>query len=759
LKVSGVREEEPSRISEETGANNGDPADWTICVEGGTQATLSVDVVPGTVLAGRYQIEAALGRGGSGTVYRAWDRVLGEPIAVKILHAERGREKSWIRRLAREVKVARAIRHPNVCRVFELVHADGHWFVTMELGAGGTLRDLLVGAGAPGEPLRPLAVRLDDVRAVCAGLAAIHAVGIIHRDVTPQNVLRMADRRLVLSDFGLAIEMTANTTAHGGTPNYMPPETLLGARGDQRADVWQLGVIMHETLFGVRPVFDRDGERTKLRPPPVAQGSAVEAALARLCAECLAGDPAQRPATAMVVVGRLAAAEVARPVSVFERAWSRASRAARHGPLPIAVAFAVLLVLGSVRVLRPADSPVPACRTASDRLDGVWDVSGKSLAKRAFETTGRPYAADTFATVDRMLDDYLTRWTRIYSDACQAMNARTDASDEAMDARIGCLRDRLAGVRSLAAIYRQADPAVVASAVAAAGALAPLDACADARTLRDVAPPPDRPAREAVEQIRTRLASAKALRDSGNAARAAAQIDGLLAAARATRYGPLLAEALILRGEIAFATGDPAAAEPAIKQAIWQAEASRDDDAKALAAVDLVAVETRLARLDQAGDWGEGATAMLDRLGGHDRLRAKLESNLAALDRARGANRDALAHVERAIDLAQQSGASWDEIAQGDADLALTLAALGRFEEAAAYDERAIRELSAALGRDHPRVAATKFALARALWDGARDRGRARQLAVEARDAYARDPARRAEVAAVDRWLTDRVAG
>jgi serine/threonine protein kinase len=211
----------------------------------------------GAVLAERYQIEAALGQGGSGTVFRAWDRVLGDPIAIKILRPDRARERSWIMRLAREVKVARAIRHPNVCRVFEVGQADGHWFITMELGMGTTLRTLfeqensVEGAGA-----RPLSDRLVDARAISAGLAAIHAVGIVHRDVTPQNVLRMDDGRLVISDFGLAVELAATTTMHGGTPNYMPPETLLGRRNDQRSDVWQLGLILHELFFGQRPVFE-----------------------------------------------------------------------------------------------------------------------------------------------------------------------------------------------------------------------------------------------------------------------------------------------------------------------------------------------------------------------------------------------------------------------------------------------------------------------------------------------------------------------
>ena len=156
-----------------------------------------------------------MGQGGSGNVFRAWDRVLGEPVAVKILHPDRAREKSWIKRLAREVKVARAIRHPNVCRVFDLGRADGHWFVTMELAAGGTLRALLREAGGAAQEAAARE-RLVDARAICAGLAAIHAVGIVHRDVTPQNVLRMTDGRLVISDFGLAIELTTTPRCTAG---------------------------------------------------------------------------------------------------------------------------------------------------------------------------------------------------------------------------------------------------------------------------------------------------------------------------------------------------------------------------------------------------------------------------------------------------------------------------------------------------------------------------------------------------------------
>src|SRR5580692_1594472 len=172
-------------------SSTGSPDDSGRTVELGTVFDAQpVGLKPGSVLASRYQIEAAIGEGGSGQVFRAWDRVLGEPIALKILRPDRAHQKTWIKRLAREVRVARAIGH-----------AEGQWFVSMELATGGTLRDTL-----RAEKPRPLTDRLVDARAICAGLAAIHQVGITHRDVTPRNVLRMADGRLLLSDFGLAIE-------------------------------------------------------------------------------------------------------------------------------------------------------------------------------------------------------------------------------------------------------------------------------------------------------------------------------------------------------------------------------------------------------------------------------------------------------------------------------------------------------------------------------------------------------------------------
>lgn len=393
-----------------------------------------VGLGPGALLAGRYQIEATLGNGGGGQVFRAWDRTLGEPVAIKILHPDRAREKTWIKRLAREVRVARAIRHPNVCRVFDMGSADGHWFVSMELAAGGALRQML-----RRNPDRPFADRLSDARAVCAGLAAIHGVGITHRDVTPQNVLRMADGRLVLSDFGLAVErdIGLEVSLHGGTPSYMPPEAALRAAPDVRSDVWQMGLLLHEILFGRRAEWQQDETgRTTLRWPLERGAPPVEQALARLVRQCLAQSPAERPANAIAVAGLLEAATEAGSRSLLSRWAERAlsgDRGRRRIALAVAAASLVSLAaaVGAVVAVHadrqresagaaPASSGELELRPGHDRgalppaagtmplgpRRPIWDAEQREATRRAFLGSGVPGGASAFDEVDRLFRRY-----------------------------------------------------------------------------------------------------------------------------------------------------------------------------------------------------------------------------------------------------------------------------------------------------------------------------------------------------------------
>jgi len=256
----------------------------------------AVELQRGTVLAGRYEIEATLGCGGAGLVLRAQDRELREAVAIKVLRADLGNAARWIDRLAREVKLARQLRHPNVCRVFDFEKADGHVFIVMELAKGGSLRRELDDGTLCA---RPLEARLADARAVAAGLAAIHDAGIAHRDVTPQNVLRMGDGRVVVSDFGLATEISQTTTSiHGGTIAYMAPEVVRGQRGSFASDVWALGVVIHEIVFGERPTWNKPVGGTLVAPGAGRTLTRGERVAFAVCRACTVEEPDRRPKSA-----------------------------------------------------------------------------------------------------------------------------------------------------------------------------------------------------------------------------------------------------------------------------------------------------------------------------------------------------------------------------------------------------------------------------------------------------------------------------
>jgi serine/threonine-protein kinase len=325
----------------------------------------------GTALGGRFQLEAMLGKGGTGVVFRAFDRVMGEPVAVKLLYPERAADQGWIRRLVREVKVARTIVHPNVRRIFEIGQVDGYWLITMELGAGSLgerLRDLPHADEPRRRPLPPWSERRDDARALIDGLAAIHAAGIIHRDVTPNNVLRMADGRLVLSDFGLALLDGETTGFVAGTPRYVAPEVLAGARADQRSDVWQLGLVLHEIVFERRPRWQTTAGHQELLPPPEIEDEETPTGeLMRILGACLSVDRGKRAASAMEVAETFEGASTSR-FGARRRAQRRRVLAFGAGLLGAAALVAGTRLLSGTRAtpqVPAAPATAPAAATPS----------------------------------------------------------------------------------------------------------------------------------------------------------------------------------------------------------------------------------------------------------------------------------------------------------------------------------------------------------------------------------------------------------
>jgi tRNA A-37 threonylcarbamoyl transferase component Bud32 len=334
-------------------SSDADDQSWTDMEDARPDLVEVVPVRHGMVLGGRYVIEKIIGRGGSGVVVRAHDRDLKEVVAIKIVRAELAGQRVWAERLAREVKLARQIHHPHVCRVFDFEQAEGRVFLVMELAERGTLRDeIRSGALAA----RPLAERIADARAVASALAAIHAAGIVHRDLTPQNLLRMGDGRLVLSDFGLATDASEGTSSvHGGTVAYMAPEVVRGGRSSVASDIWALGVVMHEIVFGEKPRWSDAATSEMLVPELGRKLTPEERAVLEACRACTARDPGKR----------VASAEEAGQLLTGHRRWRPLGFGSWRRPVlvaSVAVALIAALAIGRRRQRtaepRVAESPL-----------------------------------------------------------------------------------------------------------------------------------------------------------------------------------------------------------------------------------------------------------------------------------------------------------------------------------------------------------------------------------------------------------------
>jgi serine/threonine-protein kinase len=308
---------------------------------------------PGLPQVPGYEVEAVLGRGGMGVVYRARQRALGRPVAVKMLLAGPFASQQELGRFHREAAVLACLRHPNIVQVHDAGDVDGRPYFAMELVEGGSLAQQL--SGAP-QPARPAAVL---VSTLARAVEVAHQAGIVHRDLKPANVLLTVDGTPKVSDFGLARRLggedgLTRTGAALGTPSYMAPEQAQGNTDavGPAADVYALGAILYELLTGHPPFraatdLETVQQVTSREPvPPSRLNSTVPRDLETICLKCLHKEPRRRYATAAALAEDLdhflrGEAVTARPVGPVERL---ARRVQRRPALSAAVAASVLLL-------------------------------------------------------------------------------------------------------------------------------------------------------------------------------------------------------------------------------------------------------------------------------------------------------------------------------------------------------------------------------------------------------------------------------
>jgi len=381
---------------------------------------------PGQVLAGRYRVIGLLGRGGMGEVYRADDLQLAQPVALKFLGRALADRPDMLERFRGEVRNARQVSHPNICRVYDIGEVDGQLYLSMEYVDGEDLATLLKRIG------RLPRAKADQVaRQLCAGLAAAHDRGVIHRDLKPSNVMIDGEGRVRITDFGLAVRpQEGGASEVVGTPAYMAPEQFDGRPATPQTDLYALGLILYETYTGHRALeaatfagWKSQHSQVEPRSPEELERD-VEEPVARAILRCLAKDPANRPRTALglaaslpggdPVAAALAAGETPSPQMVADSGG--------EGAIASRVAWAWLggfaAILVAILALAPASNDLGLAPFTNSQE--VLEARAREILSRlGYASPPRDHAAWLSRDYDPMLwrshTELSTHWRRDYA--------------------------------------------------------------------------------------------------------------------------------------------------------------------------------------------------------------------------------------------------------------------------------------------------------------------------------------------------------
>jgi predicted Ser/Thr protein kinase len=598
-------------------------------------------VAPNAPIGQRYELKHELGHGGMGTVYLAHDRTLGRDVALKLHHTDAPS------RLQREALAMAQLAHPNVVSVFEIGDLDNRMYVAMEYVRGGTLR---AWAQQPRGWREIVAMLVETGR----GLAAAHAVGLVHRDFKPENVLVGDDNRPRVGDFGLALGQrlsdanaepearsshagTAATVAvtatasMSGTPAYMAPEQMTGERVDARSDQFAFCVVVWECLFGKRPFAGATVDVLALaiaehRLEPVTSNvpERVRAVLDR----GLAADPAER------------FADMPALLEALERA--AASRTTRNS-IALAIGLAVLLAAAVLAKHELAARQLATrCDDAANAMRARFGIAAHARIAAALLASDSPYGESAAEHTLPVLDRATSLLAGEAADVCRD----TTLSTGARAARVACLDRRAGDLTSVVTQLAQPAPGMAEGAPDAAWSLTVPQPCTDGPSgARAIAP-----------GVRDRLAKIYALSDGRHVDEALAAAKQLLDDTRASHDTPSMVQVAQVLGELQDQL-DHAAAASSFQLAETGGEQMGDDlgAASALASLATDAVMGGAGQYAQAHRDIDLARAKVSRLGGNPELEIRLafiESQVLMSEQRFGdAERAMLAVLQRATAL------------------------------------------------------------------------------------------------------------
>jgi tetratricopeptide (TPR) repeat protein len=643
-------------------------------------------------IGGRYRVDGYLGRGGMGEVLRAFDIQLDRDVALKVQRLGAARDAAARERLQREAHAMARLSHPNIVAVYDLGFDGDRVYIAMDLVDGKSLADWSKQRSAR------------EILAACIqagrGLGAVHAAGLVHRDVTPRNILVRNDGRVQVADFGLvskpglarespatgaaAVDDGGRITKTGeflGTPAYAAPEVFEGAAADAASDQWGLAATIWEVMAG-EPAFRgatfAELARAVTHGEP-AESSRLPRPVRTVLRRALARDPARRFPSISTMVDALARSE------------RRKSRWLVAGLL---AAGSSAIAIATTRVARES-----ACELSS--VDAVWGPGHKTVVLGRFATHG---ALDKFARLDRGMDSYAAAWTAAELRACEVGDPPRLAS-----LRRACIDDRLTALRALRdGLSGPVTAREIDRALEVVARLPSFAACDDPVALTRSEPAAD------VHDLRGKLAQIDVLDNLGRDAQAAELAREAVAEARGAHADPWLMKALFdLARSLATAKIDLPAARRALEEAGAIAATLHDDGAAAGIWVELYYVVAEKQQLGAEAAALESVVAAMVARGADPITAAKWEKVLSFGLIRRGMDREAILHAEAAVrQLEARLGPDHLDVATAVDALGTELVGVGEVRRGVDQHERALAIATRLLGRDHYRVAEIERSLA-----------------------------------------------